>query len=379
MKKYDVCIIGAGPAGLTAGRILASNNLSVIILEKKKDIGFPVCCGEAISKKSLEKNGIFDRSYIDSEIKGFRIFFPNGKFFYAETGGFLINRGLFEKHLHNLAKLAGAEIRTGSGATNIKRSGRGFLVSAKEGTYFSSFIIGADGPVSAVDSALLGNTPRLVPARQYKINNRKFIYGSKGFIDFYFDTLSPYYFWVFKKTKEINIGGITADKESLPEFCQKKFSIKAPQGSVLSHGFIPAGGVKKSLYNNSAFLIGDAAGLTNPVTFAGIYTALESGAACADIIVKHRAYPGKVRLSEYEKQMKKRIFARKSTLTTAKNCYRLPHKTLNFVGSYFSGRHYEKKDFIRFFCLLSKNPSVLKHLPSLIKHGLLLKFHMDEL
>ena len=44
-KKYDVVIIGAGPAGLAAARYLAENKKSVLVLEKNKVIGPKVCGG----------------------------------------------------------------------------------------------------------------------------------------------------------------------------------------------------------------------------------------------------------------------------------------------------------------------------------------------
>jgi len=37
-KKYDLVIVGGGPAGLMAGRIAAENGLKVVILERKTDI-----------------------------------------------------------------------------------------------------------------------------------------------------------------------------------------------------------------------------------------------------------------------------------------------------------------------------------------------------
>jgi digeranylgeranylglycerophospholipid reductase len=46
MDKYDVVVVGAGPAGSTTALYAAKNDLEVLILEKKKEIGYPVQCGE---------------------------------------------------------------------------------------------------------------------------------------------------------------------------------------------------------------------------------------------------------------------------------------------------------------------------------------------
>jgi len=63
--NYQVIIIGAGPAGLIAGQHLNE----AVILDKKEEIGKPVQCGEGISKKALEIQGIKpDKEWISCEI-----------------------------------------------------------------------------------------------------------------------------------------------------------------------------------------------------------------------------------------------------------------------------------------------------------------------
>ena len=42
---YDIVIVGAGPAGATAATYAAKSDFSVLLIDKKKDIGVPLQCG----------------------------------------------------------------------------------------------------------------------------------------------------------------------------------------------------------------------------------------------------------------------------------------------------------------------------------------------
>ena len=52
MKKFDVIIIGAGPAGISAAKILKDNNINFCIIEKSK---FPreKLCGGGLTNKTI--------------------------------------------------------------------------------------------------------------------------------------------------------------------------------------------------------------------------------------------------------------------------------------------------------------------------------------
>jgi len=53
--RYDVIIVGAGPAGSTAAKICADNNLSVALIEKGKFPGSKNMFGGSIFRPSLEE------------------------------------------------------------------------------------------------------------------------------------------------------------------------------------------------------------------------------------------------------------------------------------------------------------------------------------
>ena len=46
--SYDVVVVGAGPAGSVAARLAAASGMSVLLVEKRQEIGVPVRCAEAI-------------------------------------------------------------------------------------------------------------------------------------------------------------------------------------------------------------------------------------------------------------------------------------------------------------------------------------------
>ncbi len=48
-QKFDLIVVGGGPAGSTAARFAAMGGIKVLLLEKDRDIGVPVRCGEAAS------------------------------------------------------------------------------------------------------------------------------------------------------------------------------------------------------------------------------------------------------------------------------------------------------------------------------------------
>ncbi len=56
MKRYDFIAVGAGPAGLSTAEILAKGGAKTLVIDKKKEIGKPLACGEGMTEFSLKKN-----------------------------------------------------------------------------------------------------------------------------------------------------------------------------------------------------------------------------------------------------------------------------------------------------------------------------------
>ena len=45
-ERFDVIVVGAGPAGSTTAEYAAMGGAKTLILEKRKRVGYPVQCGE---------------------------------------------------------------------------------------------------------------------------------------------------------------------------------------------------------------------------------------------------------------------------------------------------------------------------------------------
>ena len=75
----DVVVVGAGPAGSMTARFAAMNGCDTILIEKRQEIGSPVRCGEGLARHFVEDTKLpYNRKWIATEVKGAKIFSPNG-------------------------------------------------------------------------------------------------------------------------------------------------------------------------------------------------------------------------------------------------------------------------------------------------------------
>ena len=115
-SNYDVIVVGAGPAGSMAARFAAEQGVSVLMLEKDRDVGYPVRCGEAISKEGVEEFIDSDERWIKAHINKFSFIAPDETEvilqFDSRQEGYVLERKLFDYELARTAAEAGTEILT---------------------------------------------------------------------------------------------------------------------------------------------------------------------------------------------------------------------------------------------------------------------------
>ena len=116
-NKYDVVVVGGGPAGSMAAWEIAKKGVSVCMLEKDRDIGYPVRCGEAAGESGLRQFVDIQDSWIAATITGTTLVSPDGTSVdveFASETGYILNRRIFDYDLSRYAANAGAEIYTKS-------------------------------------------------------------------------------------------------------------------------------------------------------------------------------------------------------------------------------------------------------------------------
>ena len=104
---HDVIIVGAGPAGLNAGYYAAKQGADVLILDKKKELGKPVRCGEAVVENILADFNIEPTDEIISNyVNSLTCISSKGKKVSVKTDikGYILDRVKFEEYLGNCAK-----------------------------------------------------------------------------------------------------------------------------------------------------------------------------------------------------------------------------------------------------------------------------------
>ena len=315
-KKYNLIIIGAGPAGSMAAKTAAESGLSVLMVESRIQIGVPVQCAEGVSEKQLEKLIDVKSQHISKKIKGFEIYSPDKTKVFVGGKGYVLERKIFDRWLAEKAIEAGAEIIIGAKAIGLIKNEKNIAVkiklSEKEYNLSADIVIGADGPASVVGKWAGINTDlnpsdimicqQFIAAGIENLDCAECYMGN--------EIVPAGYAWVFPKsenTANVGIGipsGKVKDGISVLEYLKKFTANRFPNCQIIEEtsGGVPVGLIK-NIVADKTILVGDAARIVNPISGGGIINGMKSGIAAADI-AKEAITEGNTsanKLSKYEK------------------------------------------------------------------------------
>lgn len=307
MIECDVLVVGAGPAGSMAAKTAAENGISVILIEEHCEIGVPVQCAEGINNFFFKDTGVKkNKSFIRQRINGTKIYFYDEVYDLStkQWKGYTIDRSIFDKELAKSAEQKGAILITDTRAISMTKKDERIVVSAKgrNGLYKiqTNIVIGAGGFGCQVGRWARIKDPwklcEFTKCLEYKmrvdlVENDKFhfVFGDE-FLQGY-----GFVFPVGQKSANIGVGvGAKLNaRKALEYFINKypstnkiirsRYSIEEIRG-----GCIPMIGPlsRDRIVSDGIILVGDAAGIVDPITGEGIGPGMLSGIAAGEVAVE---------------------------------------------------------------------------------------------
>ena len=377
-KEYDIIVVGAGPAGSMAARFAAEQDVSVLILEKDRDVGYPVRCGEAISKTGVEEFIKPDPKWIAATISKFSFNAPDGTEVILDFGeaGYVLERRIFDYELARTAADAGAEILTrayvnGLLFTDGKVSGVKYEFQGEQKELKSKIVIAADGVESRV-GRWAGLTTHIdfrdmESAVQITAGN---IPVNQDTLYFYFgqDYAPQGYFWVFPKgSNKANIGlgvsGLIGKKKSALSFLNDFMEKYYPSAPILTTiaGGVPCSITLSKISAPGIMLVGDAARQINPLSGGGIASGMIGGSIAGKIAAESVKANKIDHVLTYDKAWAERLGKRHEIFDRIKNgIYNFSDEKFNNIARAVNKVPYEKRTLGKVFSTaLINQPSLL--------------------
>ena len=313
MSRYDVAVVGAGPAGATAALKLGNAGLRVLLLDKAKAFPREKPCGGGITARALNRLphlrdvlgeisvNTLSKMYIES---------PDGTGMeYADPAGepilYLVRRIEFDAALFRRAA-AVAEVAMGATVTSMVTEADGVRIGCADGREFEArMVIGADSANSVI--ARLSGLRTGEIHGQYAVDmmeetpytqlDTKY----KDRVTLLLTLPTSYgYGYIFPKETHINLGfGSGPDyfvehvrghaKEHHLAFVEQMKARGFASGESHPENYrafpIPISGPMEKTYADRVLLAGDAAGMVNAFSAEGIYFAMVSGDLAADAAI----------------------------------------------------------------------------------------------
>jgi geranylgeranyl reductase family protein len=312
--KYDVVVVGGGPAGSIAARYAAKNGARTLLIEEHASIGSPVECTGLISTAALRESEAGEGNFVLSRMKGAFVYSPKGEELQIrgnEVKACVIDRKMFDRVLTGKAIDEGVDVLLKTRFTGIinKNAGRVRISAISSGEHIeinAGIVIGADGIQGKVGRAAgFGRCGKFLSGIQFEAPYSAIdpeyveIFTGNDFAPGFFGWAVPFD-GIARIGLAKNQDGAAA-RYHLEKLLEHPVVASRYKGSRIEHvvGGIPLGPPPKTA-KDGVIIVGDAAGQVKPTSGGGIYM----GAVCAKIAgeVAAKTSRNETVVEEYEKR-----------------------------------------------------------------------------
>jgi flavin-dependent dehydrogenase len=286
METVEHLIVGAGPAGLRAGQVLAEAGRETLVAEKRPEIGPKTCAGGLTPKTVALLRGLGLPEHAGLGRVG-QVAFAAGPPVMLDpdrTTIVTLSRRELGAYQSAWTRAAGADVRVGCSVRELDLVRRTALVGGRRIRW--RHLIGADGSDSAVRRSLGLPSPRVYFAAEYNLPDVR-LEPLRVECD---RALAGGYFWVFPHTNYTSVGAVAPKHIVRPARLRSYLDARLRDFDLGDRG-APLEGATLEVdfrglhFSGGVHLAGDAAGVPSALTAEGIYSALITGEGVARGIV----------------------------------------------------------------------------------------------
>ena len=286
METVEHLIVGAGPAGLRAGQVLADAGREALVVEKRAEIGPKTCAGGLTPKTVAILRGLGLPKGAGLARVGQVAFAPGHAVTLDPDGTTIVTLSRRELGRYQAAwtRAAGAEVRACCPVRELDLAGKTAVVGGARMGW--RHLIGADGSDSAVRRALRLPSPRVYFAAEYNLEGVR-LEPLRVECD---RELGGGYFWVFPHDDYTSVGAVASKHVVRPATLRAYLDARLECMHLAGHGEPLEGATLEVDFRGLHFaggvhLAGDAAGVPSALTAEGIYSALLTGEEVARGII----------------------------------------------------------------------------------------------
>jgi len=341
VERFDAIVVGAGPAGSTAAYRLASAGSRVLLLDKAR---FPrdKPCGGGLTFRAVRQLPVSPDPVVEHVVDrmGFRLRYKT-RFVRGGHGPLILmtQRRRLDHYLVEQAAAAGADFRDGVRVTDVWAGESGVGVTVDGTPVEAEVLVGADG-VNGTTRKVLDLGGEYVLGVAFEGNVPKELVGDRfdGIAEFELGTIPGGYGWVFPKGDHVNVGvggwehvGPTL-RDRLDDLCARHGIDKQHVESLRGHR-LPLRRPGSALARRRALVVGDAAGLVDPISGDGMYAAFVSARLASEAVLDLLAGRAES-LEPYAQAVQRRLGPMAAASWDAKIAFdRFPRLTFALAGA----------------------------------------------